>query len=86
MTWNGLQGFQTPIEDETFLVDNMGVFGNAHTERGLTCQCTYYAALVHSARSANYGVHRRRPSADVEFYYSGHMTPRKFSGSLSLRQ
>ena len=38
MTWNGLQGFQTPIEDETFLVDNMGVFGNAHTERGLTCK------------------------------------------------
>ena len=39
MTWNGLQGFQTPIEDEKFLVDNMGVLGNAHTERGLTCEC-----------------------------------------------
>ena len=38
MTWNGKQGFQTPIEDESFIVENMGVFGNAHTERGLTCQ------------------------------------------------
>ena len=38
MTWNGLQGFQTPSEDESFLVDNMGVFGNMHTERGLTCE------------------------------------------------
>lgn len=38
MTWNGMQGFQTPIEDESFLVDNMGVFGNTHNERGLTCE------------------------------------------------
>ena len=38
MTWNGLQGFQTPIEDENFIVENMGAFGNMHTERGLTCK------------------------------------------------
>ena len=38
MTWNGKQGFQTPIEGESFLVDNMGVYGNYHTERGLTCE------------------------------------------------
>ena len=38
MTWNGQQGFQTPIEDESFLVDNMGVLGHMHTERGLTCK------------------------------------------------
>jgi hypothetical protein len=37
MTWNGAQGFQTPIEPETFSVKNMGVYGNEHTERGLTC-------------------------------------------------
>lgn len=37
MTWSGLQGFQTPIESENFLVENMGVYGNMHTERGLTC-------------------------------------------------
>ncbi|KAF8828754.1 hypothetical protein HHX47_DHR3000070 [Lentinula edodes] len=37
MTWNGAQGFQTPIENETFTVKNFGVFGNEHTERGLTC-------------------------------------------------
>ncbi|KAI5118653.1 hypothetical protein M0805_002573 [Coniferiporia weirii] len=36
MTWNGAQGFQTPIEPETFTVQNMGVYGNEHTERGLT--------------------------------------------------
>jgi hypothetical protein len=38
MTWNGAQGFQTPIENETFTVDGFGVFGNEHTERGLTCE------------------------------------------------
>lgn len=37
MTWGGLQGFQTPIEDETFTVKTMGVYGNMHTERKLTC-------------------------------------------------
>lgn len=37
MTWNGLQGFQTPIVPETFHVQNMGTYGNMHTERGLTC-------------------------------------------------
>ncbi len=37
MTWGGKQGFQTPIEPETFLLKDMGVFGNAHSERGLTC-------------------------------------------------
>ncbi len=37
MTWNGAQGFQTPIEPESFKLQNFGVFGNEHTERGLTC-------------------------------------------------
>ncbi|KAF8918048.1 alpha/beta-hydrolase [Mucidula mucida] len=36
MTWNGAQGFQTPIEPESFKLQNFGVFGNEHTERGLT--------------------------------------------------
>ncbi|KAF7321520.1 Carboxypeptidase [Mycena kentingensis (nom. inval.)] len=36
MTWGGMQGFQTPIEPETFTVKGMGVLGNEHTERGLT--------------------------------------------------
>ena len=38
MTWNGLQGFQTPIEPDSFTVDNMGTFGTMHQERGLTCE------------------------------------------------
>lgn len=38
MTWNGAQGFQTPIEPETFTVNEFGVFGNEHSERGLTCK------------------------------------------------
>ncbi|KAF4574381.1 hypothetical protein EYR36_005715 [Pleurotus pulmonarius] len=33
---NGLQGFQTPIQNDSFLIDGMGALGTAHTERGLT--------------------------------------------------
>ncbi|KAJ7735124.1 alpha beta-hydrolase [Mycena maculata] len=36
MTWNGLQGFQTPILNDSFIVDGQGALGTAHTERGLT--------------------------------------------------
>ncbi|KDQ27644.1 hypothetical protein PLEOSDRAFT_1104326 [Pleurotus ostreatus PC15] len=36
MTWGGAQGFQTPIEQETFTVQDFGVFGHTHTERKLT--------------------------------------------------
>ncbi|GJJ15864.1 hypothetical protein Clacol_010142 [Clathrus columnatus] len=36
MTWNGLQGFQTPIPNENFIVDGIGSLGNMHTERGLS--------------------------------------------------
>ncbi|KAI0640566.1 alpha/beta-hydrolase [Trametes meyenii] len=36
MTWNGLQGFQTPIKDDSFIVDGMGALGTSHSERGLT--------------------------------------------------
>ena len=36
MTWNGLQGFQTPIENDSFIVDGVGALGRTHTERGLT--------------------------------------------------
>ncbi|KAI1792554.1 alpha/beta-hydrolase [Ganoderma leucocontextum] len=36
MTWNGLQGFQTPIQNDSFVVEGMGALGNVHTERGLT--------------------------------------------------
>ncbi|TBU48705.1 alpha/beta-hydrolase [Dichomitus squalens] len=43
MTWNGKQGFQTPIEPESFIVDNMGVYGNYHTERNLTYVEFYYS-------------------------------------------
>lgn len=31
---HGLQGFQTPIQDESFIVEGVGSFGNMHTERG----------------------------------------------------
>ncbi|KIY47693.1 alpha/beta-hydrolase [Fistulina hepatica ATCC 64428] len=30
------QGFQTPIENETFILEGMGAMGTSHTERGLT--------------------------------------------------
>ncbi|KAJ7690713.1 alpha/beta-hydrolase [Mycena rosella] len=43
MTWNGLQGFQTPIVPETFAVKDMGVYGNEHTERGLTYVEFYFS-------------------------------------------
>ncbi|KAF9050779.1 alpha/beta-hydrolase [Hymenopellis radicata] len=36
MTWAGLQGFQTPIETDSFIVDGVGALGNTHSERGLT--------------------------------------------------
>ena len=44
MTWAGAQGFQTPIEPESFIVDDdildvHGVYGNLHQERNLTCEC-----------------------------------------------
>ncbi|GJJ15865.1 hypothetical protein Clacol_010143 [Clathrus columnatus] len=35
MTWNGKQGFQNPIQSESFLLDGVGSFGNMHSERGL---------------------------------------------------
>ena len=73
MTWGGLQGFQTPIEPETFTVDGFGVFGNMHQERNLTCKrhfrYIYELPLIRTS--------------DVEFYYSGHMTPRKSSFTYS---
>ncbi|KAF8646719.1 hypothetical protein AX16_007093 [Volvariella volvacea WC 439] len=36
MTWNGLQGFQTPIANDSFIIDGVGSLGTSHTERGLT--------------------------------------------------
>lgn len=36
MTWAGLQGFQTPIQNDSFIVNGMGAMGNVHQERGLT--------------------------------------------------
>ncbi|CAD6567715.1 MAG: hypothetical protein CYPHOPRED_002019 [Cyphobasidiales sp. Tagirdzhanova-0007] len=35
LTWNGMQGFQTPIETENLILPGMGSMGNMHTERGL---------------------------------------------------
>ncbi|KAG1800313.1 Alpha/Beta hydrolase protein [Suillus plorans] len=33
---NGLQGFQTPIADDSFIIDGVGAYGSMHSERGLT--------------------------------------------------
>ena len=33
---NGKQGFQTPIANDSFLIDGVGALGTAHSERGLT--------------------------------------------------
>ncbi|EPS94290.1 hypothetical protein FOMPIDRAFT_1055228 [Fomitopsis schrenkii] len=35
MTWNGQHGFQTPIANDSFIVDGMGALGTAHHKRGL---------------------------------------------------
>jgi len=35
MTWNGAQGFHTPVENESSVVDGLGPLGNMHSERGL---------------------------------------------------
>ncbi|KII95995.1 hypothetical protein PLICRDRAFT_97584 [Plicaturopsis crispa FD-325 SS-3] len=43
MTWNGAQGFQTPIEPESFSVANMGTYGNMHIERNLTYVEFYFS-------------------------------------------
>jgi carboxypeptidase D len=43
MTWAGAQGFQSPIEPESFVVPGFGVYGNAHTERNLTYVEFYYS-------------------------------------------
>lgn len=43
MTWGGAQGFQTPIEPESFTVDGFGVFGHTHTERKLTYVEFFYS-------------------------------------------
>lgn len=32
----GKQGFQTPIANDSFIVDGVGALGNMHQERGLT--------------------------------------------------
>ncbi|KAG1800310.1 Alpha/Beta hydrolase protein [Suillus plorans] len=42
MTWNGMQGFQTPIADDSFIVDGVGAYGSMHSERGLT----YYEVVL----------------------------------------
>ncbi|KAF7331480.1 Carboxypeptidase [Mycena kentingensis (nom. inval.)] len=36
MTWGGMQGFQTPIANDSFIVDGVGSLGTMHTERKLT--------------------------------------------------
>ena len=36
MTWNHKQGFQTPIQNDSFIIDGVGALGTTHTERGLT--------------------------------------------------
>ncbi|KAG1741356.1 Alpha/Beta hydrolase protein [Suillus lakei] len=34
--WSGLQGFQTAIAKDSFIVDGVGAYGTMHSERGLT--------------------------------------------------
>ncbi|CAE6486959.1 unnamed protein product [Rhizoctonia solani] len=36
MTWNGKQGFQKPIQSESFIIEGFGVLGSMHQERNLT--------------------------------------------------
>ncbi|CAE6433175.1 unnamed protein product [Rhizoctonia solani] len=36
MTWHGKQGFQQPIQSESFIIEGFGVLGSMHQERNLT--------------------------------------------------
>ncbi|KAF8485110.1 alpha/beta-hydrolase [Russula ochroleuca] len=36
MTWGGVQGFQQPITEDSFIVDGIGALGRLQSERGLT--------------------------------------------------
>ena len=36
LTGGGKQGFQKPIDQDSFIVDGIGALGNLHSERGLT--------------------------------------------------
>jgi carboxypeptidase D len=36
MTWEGQQGFQSPLQTDTFIIDGIGAYGNMQSERGLT--------------------------------------------------
>ena len=36
LTGGGKQGFQTPIVQDSFIVDGIGALGDMHSERGLT--------------------------------------------------
>jgi hypothetical protein len=36
LSGGGKQGFQTPIVQDSFIVDGIGALGNMHSERGLT--------------------------------------------------
>ncbi|KIL59166.1 hypothetical protein M378DRAFT_15030 [Amanita muscaria Koide BX008] len=42
MTWAGKQGFQTPIANDSFIVDGIGALGTVHEERGFT----YYEVVL----------------------------------------
>lgn len=69
MTWNGFQGFRTPIQPDSFVVDNIGTYGSFHQERDLTCERLYNWFMVPFSLRMSF--------TDVEFSFSGHMTPRK---------
>jgi hypothetical protein len=101
MTWSGKQGFQTPIVDETYHVQDFGVYGNMHQERGLTCAsflssitrfpCPAPCFISSPLSCASSRSPLIRDRTDVEFYLSGHMTPREYfwadsadSGLLTL--
>ncbi|TFY81162.1 hypothetical protein EWM64_g2854 [Hericium alpestre] len=43
MTWGGAQGFQTPIMNESFAVNDFGIYGNMHQERKLTYVEFYFS-------------------------------------------
>ncbi|CAE6369106.1 unnamed protein product [Rhizoctonia solani] len=36
MTWHGKQGFQKPIQSESFIIEGFGILGSMHQERNLT--------------------------------------------------
>ncbi|QRV94654.1 Serine carboxypeptidase [Ceratobasidium sp. AG-Ba] len=65
MTWGGKQGFQNPIQPESFVIEGFGILGSMHQER--SASATFMLNKIISDRSPELTY--------VEVDLSGHMMP-----------